>query len=74
MLTHYNNEDTTEPKKIELSWNGMQGRYKITVYRTDANHDAEIITEMIVNGAESAEWHATLKAYDVCYVDIAPMD
>ena len=74
LLTHYNNEDTTEPKKIELSWNGMQGKYKITVYRTDADNDDEIIMEMILNGAESAEWHTTLKVFDVCYVDIAPMN
>jgi hypothetical protein len=43
-------------------------------FRTDAENDAAVITEMIVNGAESAEWHATLKLHDVCYVDIAPIE
>ena len=74
LLTHYNDDDAAEPKKVELSWNEMKGKYKITVYRTDAENDAAVITEMIVNGAESAEWHATLKLYDVCYVDIAPIE
>lgn len=74
LLTHYNNDDATEPKSIELSWNRMQGKYRISVYRTDADNDSELMTEMIVNGAESAEWHATLKAYDICYVDIVPLE
>ncbi|MBQ8817713.1 MAG: hypothetical protein IJZ83_03985 [Clostridia bacterium] len=74
LLTHYNDDDATDPKKIELSWNGLKGKTKITVYRTDANNYAEPITEMIVDGAQTAEWHGTLKLYDVCYVDIIPID
>ncbi len=74
LLTHYNDDDTADSKKVELSWNGMKGRYKITVYRTDADNNDEPITEMIVNGAESVEWHGTLKLYDVCYIDISPID
>ena len=74
LLTHYNDDDDTPSKKVNLSWNGMGDNYKITVYRTDIDNDAEVITEMIVNGANSAEWHGTLNLYDILYIDISPIE
>ena len=74
LLTHYNNDDATEPRRITLSWNGMQGKYKVTVYRTDKENDAEPITDMILNGAETVEWSYTLKVCDICYFDITPIE
>ena len=74
LLTYYNDDDNAEPKQIELCWNGMEGKYRVSFYKTDANSNAELFNEMILDGATSAEWHGTLKLYDVCYIDIAPVE
>ena len=74
LLTHYNDDDNAESKQIELCWNGMEGKYRVSFYKTDANSNAELFNEMILDGATSAEWHGTLKLHDICYIDIAPVE
>ena len=74
LLTHYNDDDNAESKQIELCWNGMEGKYRVSFYKTDANRNSELVNEMIMDGASSAEWHTNIGLYDIYYIDIAPIE
>ena len=52
LITHFNNDDDTPEKKVDLSVLTGGGNYNVKYYLLDENHDNELIKEQVVSGEE----------------------
>ena len=52
LITHFNNDDNTETKCVDLSLDTEGGEYKIKYYLLDGGHDNEMVKEEIINGKQ----------------------
>lgn len=73
LITHYNDDDSTPNKTVNLCWEGMNKKSKISVYKTDEDLDLALVQEIVVNGPD-AEIHFDMKLFDMYYIDIVPVE
>ncbi len=52
MLTHFNDDDLAQPKKVMLDLSGLTGEKRVKVWLTDSERDMELIGERVMDGED----------------------
>ncbi len=68
VLTHYNDDDSTEPKFIQLDISGLasEGGVEAEIYLLDANHDLTLIQKAVIYG-DRFVWDPSVPNF-TCYL------